>query len=77
MEKRYPRVIDAHVHWYPREFVDLMIKKGPANGAVMGDACVEAHRRYPERFHLAAMNVRRIARRSHGRIIKTAQTTTE
>ena len=37
MEKRYPRVIDAHVHWYPREFVDLMIKRGPANGAVMGE----------------------------------------
>ena len=33
----YRRVIDAHVHWYPREFVDLMIRKGPANGAVMSE----------------------------------------
>jgi aminocarboxymuconate-semialdehyde decarboxylase len=33
----YGRVIDAHVHWYPREFVDLMIRKGPANGAVMSE----------------------------------------
>jgi aminocarboxymuconate-semialdehyde decarboxylase len=32
---RYPRVIDAHVHWYPQEFVDLMTRKGPAHGAVM------------------------------------------
>jgi aminocarboxymuconate-semialdehyde decarboxylase len=30
-------VIDAHVHWYPREFVDLMIRKGPAHGAVMSE----------------------------------------
>jgi aminocarboxymuconate-semialdehyde decarboxylase len=35
--RRYRRVIDAHVHWYPQAFVDLMIKKGPANGAVMGE----------------------------------------
>lgn len=35
--RRYPRVIDAHMHWYPQEFVDLMIKQGPANGAVMGE----------------------------------------
>jgi aminocarboxymuconate-semialdehyde decarboxylase len=35
--RRYTRVIDAHMHWYPQEFVDLMIKKGPANGAVMGE----------------------------------------
>jgi aminocarboxymuconate-semialdehyde decarboxylase len=35
--RRYRRVIDAHVHWYPREFVDLMIRKGPANGAVMSE----------------------------------------
>src|SRR6185295_17300460 len=35
--RRYRRVIDAHVHWYPQEFVDLMIRKGPANGAVMGE----------------------------------------
>jgi len=34
---RYGRVIDAHVHWYPSEFVELMIKKGSANGAVMGE----------------------------------------
>ena len=31
------RTIDAHMHWYPQEYVDLMIKKGPANGAVMGE----------------------------------------
>ena len=35
--RRYSRVIDAHMHWYPQEFVDLMIKKGPANGATMGE----------------------------------------
>ena len=34
---RYSRVIDAHMHWYPQAFVDLMIKKGPAHGAVMGE----------------------------------------
>jgi aminocarboxymuconate-semialdehyde decarboxylase len=33
--RRYSRVIDAHAHWYPREFVTLMEKEGPANGAVM------------------------------------------
>ena len=33
----YGRVIDAHMHWYPHAFVDLMIKKGPAHGAVMGE----------------------------------------
>ena len=35
--RRYRRVIDAHIHWYPQAFVDLMIKKGPANGAVMSE----------------------------------------
>src|SRR3954465_7118570 len=30
------RVIDAHAHWYPREFVTLMENEGPANGARMG-----------------------------------------
>lgn len=35
--RRYPRVIDAHMHWYPQEFVDLMIKKGPRYGAQMGE----------------------------------------
>jgi aminocarboxymuconate-semialdehyde decarboxylase len=30
------RIIDAHAHWYPREFVELMEKEGPANGAKMG-----------------------------------------
>ena len=35
--RRYRRVIDAHMHWYPQAFVDLMNKKGPANGAVMGE----------------------------------------
>ncbi|MDC0191379.1 amidohydrolase [Rhodospirillales bacterium] len=33
----YRRVIDAHMHWYPQAFVDLMIKKGPAHGAVMSE----------------------------------------
>jgi aminocarboxymuconate-semialdehyde decarboxylase len=36
-KRRYRRVIDAHVHWYPREFVDLMIRKGHAHGAVMSE----------------------------------------
>jgi hypothetical protein len=31
--RRYKRVIDAHMHWYPQAFVDLMIRKGPAHGA--------------------------------------------
>jgi aminocarboxymuconate-semialdehyde decarboxylase len=35
--REYPRVIDAHMHWYPQAFVDLMIKKGPAHGAVMSE----------------------------------------
>lgn len=35
--RRYRRVIDAHMHWYPQAFVDLMIRKGPAHGAVMGE----------------------------------------
>ncbi|MES2184831.1 MAG: amidohydrolase family protein [Pseudomonadota bacterium] len=30
------RVIDAHAHWYPQEFVTLLEKEGPANGARMG-----------------------------------------
>src|SRR5262249_19127292 len=34
--RRYARVIDAHAHLYPREFVTLMEKEGPANGAKMG-----------------------------------------
>jgi aminocarboxymuconate-semialdehyde decarboxylase len=29
-------VIDAHAHWYPREFVTLLEKEGEANGAKMG-----------------------------------------
>jgi aminocarboxymuconate-semialdehyde decarboxylase len=33
---RNRRVIDAHAHWYPQEFVTLMEKEGPANGAKMG-----------------------------------------
>src|SRR5262245_24299221 len=28
-------VIDAHAHWYPREFVTLLEKEGEANGAKM------------------------------------------
>jgi aminocarboxymuconate-semialdehyde decarboxylase len=34
--RRYAKVIDAHAHWYPREFVTLMEKEGAANGAKMG-----------------------------------------
>ncbi|HTD90227.1 MAG TPA: amidohydrolase family protein [Burkholderiales bacterium] len=34
--RRYSRVIDAHAHWYPREFVTLLEKEGEANGAKMG-----------------------------------------
>jgi aminocarboxymuconate-semialdehyde decarboxylase len=30
------RIIDAHAHWYPREFVTLMEQEGPANGARIG-----------------------------------------
>ena len=33
--EKYP-IIDAHAHWYPQAFVDLMVKEGPANGARMG-----------------------------------------
>ena len=29
-------IIDAHAHWYPREFVTLLEKEGEANGAKMG-----------------------------------------
>lgn len=29
-------VIDAHVHWYPPKFVDLMVQEGGANGAQIG-----------------------------------------
>lgn len=28
-------IIDAHYHWYPPEFIDLMVKEGAANGAVI------------------------------------------
>jgi len=32
--QRYSKpVVDAHVHWYPQDFVDLLVKEGPANGA--------------------------------------------
>jgi aminocarboxymuconate-semialdehyde decarboxylase len=32
--QRYSKpVIDAHVHWYPPEFVELFVKEGEANGA--------------------------------------------
>ena len=30
------RVIDAHSHWYPQEWVDLMQREGPAHGAKIG-----------------------------------------
>src|SRR4051794_4594739 len=29
-------IIDAHAHWYPREFVSLLEREGEANGAKMG-----------------------------------------
>src|SRR5881398_2092008 len=29
-------IIDAHAHWYPREFVTLLEKEGEANGAKIG-----------------------------------------
>src|SRR3954467_7484470 len=29
-------IIDAHAHWYPREFVTLLEREGEANGAKMG-----------------------------------------
>ncbi len=36
-KRGYPmHVIDAHAHWYPREFVALLEKEGEANGAKMG-----------------------------------------
>jgi aminocarboxymuconate-semialdehyde decarboxylase len=35
--RRYDRVIDVHMHWYPQAFVDLMIEEGPAHGAVMAE----------------------------------------
>ena len=28
-------IIDAHYHWYPPEFIDLMVKEGPANGVTI------------------------------------------
>ena len=34
--RRYAKVIDAHAHWYPREFVTLLEKEGPAFGAKFG-----------------------------------------
>lgn len=36
---RVPRggdVIDAHTHWYPTEWIDLLLKDGEANGAKLG-----------------------------------------
>ena len=35
--RTYRRVIDAHMHWYPQSFVDLMVREGPRHGAVMGE----------------------------------------
>ena len=34
--RRYAKVIDAHAHWYPREFVTLLEQEGPRYGAKMG-----------------------------------------
>ena len=30
------RVIDIHAHWYPPQWIDLLVKQGEANGAKMG-----------------------------------------
>ena len=30
------RIINTHAHWYPQEWVDLLEKEGPANGAEIG-----------------------------------------
>lgn len=35
--RAYSRVIDAHMHWYPQAFVDLMVKQGPRHGAVIDE----------------------------------------
>lgn len=29
-------VIDAHTHWYPQEWIDLLLAEGEANGATLG-----------------------------------------
>ncbi len=31
-----PRVIDAHSHWYPQEFIDLVLREGAAHGGKPG-----------------------------------------
>ena len=29
-------VIDAHAHWFPQPWIDLLLREGEANGATMG-----------------------------------------
>ena len=29
-------VVDAHAHWFPQPWIDLLLKEGEANGATMG-----------------------------------------
>jgi aminocarboxymuconate-semialdehyde decarboxylase len=31
-----PRVIDAHSHWYPQEFIDIVLREGAAHGGKLG-----------------------------------------
>ena len=54
---RYSKpVIDAHFHWYPQEFIELMIKEGPANGARISgpNANGEYRAKVPGADHYAA-----------------------
>ena len=30
------RIIDAHAHWFPQPWIDLLLREGEANGATMG-----------------------------------------
>jgi len=30
------KIIDAHAHWFPQPWIDLLLKEGEANGATMG-----------------------------------------
>lgn len=55
--RRYARpVIDAHFHWYPQEFVDLMIREGPSNGVTISgpNANGEYRAKVPGADHYAA-----------------------
>lgn len=55
--RRYNKpVIDIHFHWYPQEFVDLMVKEGPANGVQISgpDADGEYRAKVPGADYYAA-----------------------